>query len=263
MTTVYEELILPLLLRMTNLEKLILDFQVYCKKVVIDGNHLEKELIHHLTKLNKFSFNIRSIISLSNPVYFPSNEDIQNSFRNFKDNRVISYVDSFPERHQYHYHMYSYPWTSSYFNDISNNFPGGLFKSVRQISLYDERPFEHQFFLQMARSFPLLQELTLHNKKRQKDDNQEWSIVEFSQLKKLDIVLVDESYVEQFLLSTKTTLLINIEIFVAYESLRSVTHQFTRDATRMNCAKIKSILLFREPEGFRCPKEYFPHLKID
>jgi hypothetical protein len=43
--------------------------------------------------------------------------------------------------------MYSYPYTLTYYDDISNNFPGGLFKCVREISLFDERSFEHEFFV--------------------------------------------------------------------------------------------------------------------
>ena len=249
---------------MGNLEKLILNLDVHRKKL-IDGNLLEKELIHHLTKLKQFIFYIHSIVSIRDLVYLPSNEDVQHSFRNFKDYPVISYVDYFPEEKRYHCHMYSYSLISTltYYNDISNNFPGGLFKSVRQISLYDERPFEHEFFLRIAQWFPLLQELTLHNKKPQKNENQEWSTIEYSHLKKLDLVRVDESYVEQFLLNTKTNLSNYVEIFLAYESLRNITYQFTRNATRTNCAKIKSLLLSNGPEYFQRPKDYFPHAEID
>lgn len=232
----YDELVLPLIIRMTNLEKLILNIDVY-RSQLIDGNHLEKELIHHLTKLKQFLFHIHSIVSLRHVVYMPSNEDIQYSFRNFKDHPVISYVDYFPERNRYHSHMYSYSLISTltYYNDISNHFSGGLFKSVRQISLYDERPFEHCFFLRIAQSFPFLEELTLHNKKPQKNENQEWSTIEYSHLTKLDLVRVDESYVEQFLLNTKTTFLNDVEIYVAYESVRNITHQFTK---RCNADKL-------------------------
>lgn len=258
----YDELILPLLFRMTNLEKLILDFHVYHDKP-IDGDHLEKELIRHLTKWNNFMFNIRSIISLSFLSYLPSIEDIQCSFRNFKDYPVISYVDCFTEKHQCHCHVYSYPLRLTYYKDISNSFPGCLFECVRQVSLYDEQPFEHHFLLRIAQSFPLLREWTLHNKKPQKNEYQEWSSIEYRHLEKLDLVQVDESHVEQFLLNTKTTLLNNVEIFVAYGSLQNDTHRFTRDATRSNCAKIKSLLLFRQPDFYQPSKEYFPRVEID
>jgi hypothetical protein len=75
-------------------------------------------------------------------------------------NEIISCVDFLPEAYQYHCHISTYPYTSTYYNDISNNFPGGLFKYVREISLYDERPFEYEFFLQIAQSFPLMEKLS-------------------------------------------------------------------------------------------------------
>ncbi len=41
-----------------------------------------------------------------------------------------------------------------YYKNIINSFPGGLFKYVREIFLFDERPFEHEFFIQIAQAFP-------------------------------------------------------------------------------------------------------------
>jgi hypothetical protein len=53
-------------------------------------------------------------------------------------NQVISCVNYFSEVVGGQYHIYSYPYTLKEYNNITNNFPGGLF---------DERPFEHEFFL--------------------------------------------------------------------------------------------------------------------
>jgi len=41
-------------------------------------------------------------------------------------------------------------YSLTYYDNITNNFPGGLFKYVVEISLYDERPFEHEFFLRIS-----------------------------------------------------------------------------------------------------------------
>ncbi len=93
-------------------------------------------------------------IHLSNQIDLPSNEDIQ---RTFRDNRIISYVDYFPKTRIGRCHVYSYPYKWKDYNNITNSFPGGLFKYVRKISLSDERPFEHEFFLRISQSFPLLE----------------------------------------------------------------------------------------------------------
>ncbi|CAF3020752.1 unnamed protein product, partial [Rotaria sp. Silwood2] len=64
-------------------------------------------------------------------------------------------------------HYYSYPYTMKNYDKISNNFPGGLFKCVRQISLFDEHPFQHDFFIKISQAFPFLQKLTLENSQPQ------------------------------------------------------------------------------------------------
>ncbi|CAF2139749.1 unnamed protein product [Rotaria magnacalcarata] len=66
-----------------------------------------------------------------------------------------------------HYHIYSYPYKLNYYDDITNNLPGGILKYVRKVSLFDEHPFEHEFFLRIAQSFSMMENLTVRNEKRQ------------------------------------------------------------------------------------------------
>ncbi|CAF4588253.1 unnamed protein product, partial [Rotaria sp. Silwood2] len=58
------------------------------------------------------------------------------------------------------------------------------------VSLHDERPFEHEFFLRIAQSFPFMKELTLINKKPQKNklnnENQDLLIIKYPHLTKLN-----------------------------------------------------------------------------
>jgi hypothetical protein len=46
---------------------------------------------------------------------------------------------------------------------ITNNFAGGIFKSVSKISLFDEKPFEHDFFMEISKSFPFVKTLSITN----------------------------------------------------------------------------------------------------
>ncbi|CAF1626231.1 unnamed protein product, partial [Rotaria sordida] len=110
-TSVYDEVLVPHLHRMSNLET----------------------LAFHMPKLNEFIFNIRSIIPLNNQTHLLSNEDIHRTLTNLTDHQVISCVDYFPSE---------------------------LFKCVQSVTLFDERPFEHTFFMQIAQAFPFLKELT-------------------------------------------------------------------------------------------------------
>jgi hypothetical protein len=110
------------------------------------------------------------------------NVDIQNTFRNFHNDKIISSV---------HYLSKANPYTWTFYDNITNDFPGGLFKCVREISLHDELPFEHQFFLQIAQSFPFIKKLTLLNGEPQQNDNQKYLIIKYHHLTKLDLVPVD------------------------------------------------------------------------
>jgi hypothetical protein len=68
-------------------------------------------------------------------------------------------------------HIYLYPYTLTYYHNIINHFPGGLFKCVGEISLYDERPLEHEFFVRITQAFPFITKLSLSNRKAQKLKN--------------------------------------------------------------------------------------------
>ena len=114
-----------------------------------------------------------------------------------------------------------------------------------------DRPFEHDYFVKISRSFPLLCHLRINNKKPQKD---KWSrqlmkpeeaflIIEYSHLVELsfscDGTHID--YVEEFLCNLNTRLPCLSKLHVEYEHLVTVTENFTRNTTRMNCAKLEHI----------------------
>ncbi|CAF5007319.1 unnamed protein product, partial [Rotaria sp. Silwood1] len=158
-TYVYDELIVPNLRRMSNLEKLSLHLVIECKVRFIDGANLKRNIIIHMPNLNEFTFNIRSIILINDQTHLLSNEDIQHTLTSLSDHQVISCVDYFPSNKTGQCHFYTYPHTRVHYDNITNNFPGGLFKHVRIATLFDERPFEHTFFIQIAQAFPFLNEL--------------------------------------------------------------------------------------------------------
>ena len=259
---VYDKVIVPHLQRMINLEKLALYFVCDIHKTFIDGNNLKKNIISHMPHLNQLIFNIRSIVQLTDLMYFSSNEDIHRTFTTLKDYQVISCVDYFPKAGYGQCHIYSCPYSLTHYDNITNHFPGGLFSTVHEIELFDERPFEHEFFLRLAQSFPFMKELVLHNREAQKNDNQQWSIIEYLHIILLDLIQAHDNYVEQFLNNAKCCLINDIYLHVDYNTLQRVTENFTNDVTRMNCSKIKWLILYDKPE--LCPglKDYFPQTEI-
>ncbi|CAF4965587.1 unnamed protein product [Rotaria sp. Silwood1] len=156
-TSSYNQLILPLLYRMTNLEKLALDLTVSVKETFIDGYYLKKNILNHISQLKQFTFDIRSYMFINNEMNLPSKEDIQRRFDDFPYTNVISCVDYFLEYKEGLCHIYSYPFLMKHYEDVTNNFPDGLYPYVRQVSLYDEYAFEHEFFIRIAQSFPFME----------------------------------------------------------------------------------------------------------
>ncbi|CAF3646356.1 unnamed protein product [Rotaria socialis] len=260
----YDELIIPLLRRMSNLESLSLYLAHDHIHRFIDGNDLKKNIINHIPRLNKFLFNIRSIISLNDQMSLLSNNDIQRTFSNFTGNQIISCVDYFPKMKRGQCHAYSYPYTLNYYHNITNNFPGGLFKRVGEISLYDEHPFEYEFFIEIAQAFPCLRKLSLSNRKGQKlkNNNMNYPLIKYPHLNDLELIDIHKDYVELFLDNTKTLLSDNLCLSVEYRPLRKVTNNFKKDTMRFNCAKVIQLMIpakFKISQRF---KAYFPHVKI-
>jgi hypothetical protein len=147
---------------------------------------------------------------------------------------------------------------------ITNNFSGGLFKYVQEVSLFDEHPFEHEFFLRIVQSFPFMKKLSLTNNKPQNDkssrknDVQSLPIIKYLHLAYLDIHEVHDDYTEQLLVDTITYLPNDIFLQINYKSLQRVTNNFTRDTTRNNCAKMTYVCLFNKPEFPQDLQNYFP-----
>ncbi|CAF1380761.1 unnamed protein product [Rotaria sordida] len=157
------------------------------------------------------------------------------------------------------------------FEDITNNFPGGLYPYVRIVSLYDEHPFEHEFFIRIAQSFPFMEKLTINNRYAQNqkesykliNDKSNLSIVKYNYLIELYIDRAHDDYIEEFLCNTKTYFQNNILLDIHYEALERVTHNFTRDSTRINCMKVNELFLFGKLEYSKSCKDYFPFAIID
>ncbi|CAF3441046.1 unnamed protein product [Rotaria socialis] len=268
--TRYEECLLPLIYRMSNIEKLGLYLTIYVNDKFIDGNDLKKNVINRLPQLNLFTFDIRSLMFINNQINLPSKKDIEESFRDFQYTKIISYVDYFREKKTGQCHIFSYPSEMPYYQKITNNFPDGLYRYVRFISLYDEYPFEHEFFIKISQSIPFMERLSLINHQSQIhkqsykliNHNFNSTIAKYNYLITLDIEEVHDDYIEEFLFNTKTYFHNNIVISINYKSLERVTRNFTRDVTRINCAKINEIFLSGEKRYFNSLRDYFPCARI-
>jgi len=249
---------------MINLEELDLHFVICGENRFIDGYNLKYNIIDHLVRLNKFLFNIRSCLLFNDQVDFISNEDCQHSFNTFKNKKIISCINYFPDRKYGECHVYSYPYRAKSYELVTNNLPNEFFPSVREVSLYDERPFEHEFLMKIAKSFPFMEELSIYNDEPQKKKSyEELSIIQYPYLNTIDLLQANDDYVEQFLLDTRTCLLRPLKFMVSFSTLKRITHNFTRNATRTNCEKILSIYIPRNISISKELKDYFPYTEIN
>lgn len=255
---------------MSNLEELFLNMSIDLD-TFFEGNHLKNDIISYMPKLIRLVFSIRSsLFKIYDLTDVPSNDDIQCTFQGLEDYQITSYVDYFPDEKVAQCHIYSHPYTLSSLSRLTNSFSGGLFPFVTKVSLFDDHLFEHEFFIRIAQSFPVLKilfidnELPLNHKQYQQanEDCRNMPHIEYPNLTHLKLDANLDYYVELFLNADKVCLSTYINLSVCYSRLRRVTHNFTRGLTRRNCARVKCFLnieSWKVPEQFH---EYFPNIEI-
>ncbi|CAF3295900.1 unnamed protein product [Rotaria socialis] len=262
-TYYYDKQVVPLLRRMLNLEELMLHLSVIrTGSAYIDGNQLYDEVLKYMPRLNKFIFHIHT--HLNN--YFirtnvPSNDDIRNSFIKREFQSVNICADEKLTYGMGNCHIYSLPYYFEDFLFMSSCFQGGRFNKVRMVLLLDRLPFEHKLFKIISQGFPFLQKLTIVNYEPQTNEQQHLStLITFKHLFELNIREVHTDYVIQLLSDRKTRLPRLTNLVIEYKKLVVVTNNFTNDMTRLNCAKIKSLITHKTFVRSQNFNSYFPCL---
>ncbi|CAF4030473.1 unnamed protein product, partial [Adineta steineri] len=254
--------IFPFIRRMINLEeiKLYLLIEVYDLNYV-DGIQLYNELLCHMNKLNKFTFNIQTLVyRRNNNINLSSNEDIQRSFIGKEIYPQINSYINIKSRFQSKCHIYSLPYQFEYLFEINNSFPGGMFHTVRYLEVIDILPFEHKFFQIISHDIPFIEILRIRNYQPQKDkQNASTELITFPHLKYLNLKLAHTDYAEQFLLKKVTYLPHLFNLNIKCKSLIMITNNFTIDTTYFNFSRVKDFYL---DESFSLEKchQYFSML---
>ncbi|CAF3482744.1 unnamed protein product [Rotaria sp. Silwood1] len=268
LTNAYNNRVIPLLHRMINLEKLTLYIRITDRSTFVDGTHLHKEILMHMSQLHIFIFYISTIIQIDDSFHRLSDNNIKKTFKNIGYYQISCTVNY--RRSKAICHVFSLPFAFDRLDMITNRFPTIIFHHVTYLMVFDDDEFKHDFFIQIAKAFPLLKHLTIINKillfmdfdKYEADYFQSRPITQFSHLISLDMMVLNRYYIEQFLLDTKAHVPRLIELKLFYSNLKNVTKNFTRDATRYNCANIKRLIFYdtcHHPTKF---DHYFPSLNI-
>ncbi|CAF4070429.1 unnamed protein product [Rotaria sordida] len=263
----YDDLVVPLLRRMTHLEKLTLYLRISKTGLFIgdaspfiDGIHLHNEILVHIPQLHTFKYYISTETCTDYSKLRISNRDIQQTFTN-----IIKYGQTACIMDYYGAcgticHVYSLPFTFTHLYKITTHFPFIVFDTVTHLSVYDIVPFKHEFFMRINQAFPLLKCFTVENDGMQYwnyNDNPSHSIIEFTHLTSLEITCAHMYYFEQFLAKTNTLL---TRLKVKYNYLKTVTINFTREATRLNCSKVKQLIVEDSTVFSNDIYQYFPSL---
>ena len=128
---------------------------------------------------------------------------------------------------------------------VSMQFPSEVFSNVRDVSLFDERPFEHSFFLRLAQSFPSLRTSSVTNEAAQLEkprpqpcgEKKRLPVIRYRFLRQLNFLGVHDDDVEQFFFATKTFFSSGMLVRLAPDQLTRVTRDFRRDETRLNSCR--------------------------
>ncbi|CAF3861201.1 unnamed protein product, partial [Rotaria sp. Silwood1] len=86
----YDNRVLPLLLRMIYLEKLTLYLRLHDRNIFVDGTHLHREILMHMSQLHTFIFYISTEIEINDTIDRLSDNDIQQTFTNIDYHRTAS-----------------------------------------------------------------------------------------------------------------------------------------------------------------------------
>lgn len=255
--------ILSLPRRMHNLENLTLYLREKGGNSIIDGDFVQNEILLYMPQLHSFTFYISTYIDTRNLSHQLPQEDL--SVGRGNPISMVNYVSPYAVVCS----MFSLPLLLDFLADLGNRFPDVVFRNVTYLFVRSLEAFGHEFFVRIARSFPLLNCLWIGNGEPQpirdplgssSDHPQSHSTIEYPHLTSLDMSYSHKDYLEQFLHEEKAYIPCLIKLSVSHDYLKIVTENFTREATRRNCAKVKQLDFFRplnHPEDY---SHYFPSL---
>ncbi len=181
--------------------------------------------------------------------YKLTSEDIQQTLTGIGQQHTTSMV-SYIGSNKAACSIFSLPFEFDCLKALGNKFLNIVFSYVTYLLVHDTDPFEHEFFMRIARSFPLLKHLRVFNIESQvldglmtfsSDNRQLYSIIEYPHLTILDLKYTHGDYVVKFLNETEAYTPCLTEFGVFVHDLKVVTKDFTREETRHNCASVKRI----------------------
>jgi hypothetical protein len=202
LTNLYEDLLVPMIRRMINLEDLKLDLILSRRgDRCMDAGKLSDHLLDHLSQLRRFTFDMRSLSGeCTNHSSPPSSVLNQQSFCGKRYEQAVAMVhENAGCMNENVCRIYSLPYDFEYFFDLNHRFGGGPFQKVRLVTMCDEHPFEEALFRLISRDMPLLEQLMIMNDVPPKNKRCSLTPLVFARLEKVDLEGAHDDYAELFL----------------------------------------------------------------
>ncbi|CAF4999364.1 unnamed protein product, partial [Rotaria sp. Silwood1] len=159
-TDAYDNRVLPLLRRMTYLEKLTLYLRLHDRNIFVDGTHLHREILMHMSQLHTFIFYISTEIEINDSIDRLSDNDIQQTFTNIGYHRIACAVNYY-RKSKAICHVFSLPFVFDRLIKICNHFPAVIYKHVTELTILDDILFNYEFIVRIRKAFPSLDDLTI------------------------------------------------------------------------------------------------------
>ncbi|CAF1080540.1 unnamed protein product [Adineta steineri] len=260
----FDDKIISLLRRMLNLKKLTLYLRIKSQNHFLDPTSLINEYSMDMKQLQSFDYYISTENNQKDYSHHLSNNNVKQKYLNM--NREVTNIIS-TGFNTVTYHVFTVPFKFATLKNIGNIFPNIIFNNVIELWIHDVIPFEHEFFLRIAKLFPLLKSLFVNDyapssyaSNQSSHEIHSNTIARYPHLSSLSIINTGTRYIEQFLNENKTNLPCLTSLRVFYQYLRIVTEDFTREATRHNCVNIKQLTIYSYIVGSKDFHNYFPLL---
>jgi hypothetical protein len=250
---------------MLYLEYLTLYLRLKGQSRIIDGTGVQNDILFYMPQLHSFTFYISTYMNTRDLSHNLSREDIQQTWINIGRQNATSMIN-YVSPYLVACSIFSVPFAFDYLIDLGNVFPNIVFSYVTYLLVNDSDAFKHEFFVRIARSFPLLKYLRIFNIESQlladiltstSDRSQSYSMIEYSHFTSLDVAYSHKDYLEQFLNETKAYVPCLTELTVCHRHLKIVTENFTREATRRNCTKVKQLIIIQPLDNSEDHSNYF------
>ena len=191
--------------------------------------------------------------------------EMKQTFLNRKYKQILNILPTRVNRSTYH--VFTLPFQFVKLMLIGSELPDIKFDCVTELSIEEVVPFQNKFFVRISKCFPMLKHFSVSNSssilsnQTTADENiSRDSIIEYPHLISFDLFRTCTQIIDQFLNENKTHLPRLGHLTIQYEDLRNVTQDFTREATRYNCANVTKLTTYREMVGSKQFHLYFPLL---